>query len=107
MKDVVMLFVECVILIFDLTSSKSFAIAVTYYEYVRGYLGKNVHIILVGNNVDKVKERQVKYEDIVILQVEKDMTYFEISTTRGTNVENVYISMMEKVTKEKYLESIE
>ena len=77
------------ILLFDLTSAKSFAKIPKWHEDIVSYLGKKALIkgYLIGNKIDLNKDRIVSVIDGIRLAKALDVDYFESSALTGHNIE--------------------
>ena len=57
----------------------------------------NIVIALVGNKSDLEDQRRVSTEEAKKFSEENGLLYFECSAKTGTNVRDIFISIMEKI----------
>lgn len=74
------------LILFDLSSTDSFAAADHWLRDVNDMARDDVVKILIGNKADLVEERRVNKEDAEAYAAEHNMTYFEVSAKTGENV---------------------
>lgn len=55
-----------------------------------------IPIVLVGNKIDKERERVVSYEDGQDLSAQQDVRFFETSAVTFENVEQAFTQLIEK-----------
>jgi small GTP-binding protein len=77
------------IIVFDVTRKATF-------EHVKNWMlefqvvGKVIPIVLVGNKVDLVENREVTQDEAEVLAKELNISYIETSAKMGSNVEEVF-----------------
>ena len=78
------------LIVFDLTSHKSFEALPSWIEafYKSGPEQKNT--ILIGNKKDLVEDRQVTKEEVELFSQTNNMMYFETSAKEGESIEYVF-----------------
>lgn len=77
------------IIVFDTTRRATFEHVKTWMLEFQ-IIGKPVPIVLVGNKIDLVDEREVSREDAETLAQELNLSYIETSAKDGNNVEEVF-----------------
>ena len=86
---------------FSLTSRKSFDIAVTLHKRIvklkHGFNPKLIPMVLVGNKVDLINERQVHTIEGEELAKKFGCKYFEISTKENINIEECLIEVVRRI----------
>lgn len=86
---------------FSLTSRKSFDIAVSCRQRIvkllHGFEPKEIPMILVGNKVDLVNERQIDTKEGEELAEKFGCKYFEISTKENINVAECLIELVRRI----------
>lgn len=88
------------VVVFDVTSAKSFDEASKWIEDVRAQREDNVILFLVGNKVDLADQRQVSEEDGQKKAAEYGMTYIETSAKLGQNVKTLFKKIALKLVPE-------
>ncbi|MHA1798569.1 MAG: GTP-binding protein [Candidatus Helarchaeota archaeon] len=77
------------IIVFDVTRKDTF-------DHVKNWMlefqvvGKPIPIVLVGNKIDLIEQRQVTAEEAEVLANELNLSYIETSAKEGQNVEDVF-----------------
>ena len=78
-----------ILLVFDLTSSKSFDNALgRWNEFIHNQSAVNIPVVLVGNKCDCFERRQISNDRIQTICDEMELSYFDVSakTRLGVNV---------------------
>ena len=85
-----------IILVFDLTSTKSFTEIESWLEEIKtNFPTKNeVSILLIGNKSDLISERKLNFIDVTKFANKHSLEYVEVSAKDGTNI----ITAFEKLT---------
>ena len=81
----------CAIVVYDIANKKSFENISSWIEEVKDNSLKVITIILVGNKIDLIKEREVSTEEGKELADKNNITFFETSAKTGKNVDDVFI----------------
>ena len=76
------------ILVFDITSERSYKQLEFWYNFVREKYG-DIPIHIVGNKVD-IEDRKVK-ADMISFHREKSLNYIEVSAKTGFNIEQLLL----------------
>lgn len=90
------------ILVFSITSRKSFENVKAFYDQVRSIRGGNqVSIYLVGNKRDLAAQRQVATIEAVVLAAKLRLgePYYEVSAKTGENVDRVFYSVVKDIRR--------
>lgn len=86
------------LLVFDITNRESFANLSTWLEEAQKNAEPHKPVfVLVGNKTDQEKQREVLREDALKFAKKYDMEYFETSAKSGSNVDEVFQSLAQKI----------
>jgi GTPase KRas len=91
-----------VILLYSITSRKSFESVKAFYDQVRSIRGgSQVSIYLVGNKRDLAAQRQVATIEAVVLAAKLRLgePYYEVSAKTGENVDRVFYSVVRDIRR--------
>jgi len=80
----------CAIIVYDVTSESSFKATKDWIEECKKYTKDSIHLVLVGNKIDLVKQRKVTMEEGKNLAEENGMAFFEASALTGENIEKIF-----------------
>ena len=86
---------DIIILIYDVTDKKSFENIKGFYDQIKNETTGEVHIILLGNQIDK-EGREVTKEQGEKLAKELGMIFFECSAKTGENINDIFDKIIEK-----------
>jgi small GTP-binding protein len=94
---------EAVILIFDLTSRKSFESIPKWYEDIKKYLMSDTDIIgfILGNKEDLIESRLIGEKNAIKIAKELNLDYIETSALTGKNVELSFHKIAEALINSK------
>ena len=85
-----------ILLVFDITSQKSFDKIKNYYvANIREKCKKNIPIILLGNKTDLDDKRVVSQEQAIDLAVNEEFVYKETSCLKNENVADAFETIIE------------
>jgi small GTP-binding protein len=85
-----------ILLVFDITSKKSFDKIKDYYvANIREKCKKNIPIILLGNKTDLDDKRVVSQEKAIDLAVNEEFVYKETSCLKNENVADAFETIIE------------
>ena len=89
---------DCAIIVYDITSKKTFQSVKGWIEDCKSYVGNKTPLfVLVGNKIDLKNEREVKKEEGQALAKEYDILFFESSALTGYNIENIFTNSCYKI----------
>lgn len=88
------------VVVFDITSAKSFNEASKWIEDVKTQREDNVILFLVGNKLDLADQRQVSVEEAEKKAADYNMTYVETSAKMGQNVKTLFKKIALKLVPE-------
>ena len=83
-------------IVFDLTSPKTFQKAVEWIEELHKNADANIVIALVGNKLDLIQDRKILKEEALKFAEENGLFYYECSAKTGENVSVIFIDFMQK-----------
>ena len=81
---------DAVIIVYDITSPKSFDNAKQWIRETELFMDSDVLIVLVGNKSDLYETRKVQYYDGHKLAQEKHLQFFETSAKYDNNIETLF-----------------
>eukprot|EP00826_Nyctotherus_ovalis_P009076 TRINITY_DN12374_c0_g1_i18.p1 TRINITY_DN12374_c0_g1~~TRINITY_DN12374_c0_g1_i18.p1 ORF type:complete len:207 (-),score=68.55 TRINITY_DN12374_c0_g1_i18:299-919(-) len=81
------------IVVFDLTSKKSFSHVMSWVKEAKEVTSENISITIVGNKSDELKRRVVEPEDAANFAGERGCLYAETSAATGANIEDIFRKM--------------
>ena len=87
------------VIVFDITSRRSFADLGRWVDEVRGEVG-NIHTIFVGNKTDLSEDREIKTEEGKDYAEKMDGEYIESSAKFGDQVQDIFIPFIEAALKQ-------
>ena len=92
-----------IILIYDISNRKTFDNVKSWIESIKEEVSSKVLIVLVGNKIDKIEEREVKKVEGEDLAEELKLPFYECSALTGENINNAFLGLARKLveTKEK------
>ena len=82
----------CAIIVYDITSEKSFASVKEWVEECKLYTNKNTHLVLVANKTDLEEERKITKEQGEELAQEYGMEFYESSALSGSNINEIFVN---------------
>ena len=87
---------DCCLLVYDITSEKSFLEIKDYYiQNIKEKCKKNIKVVLLGNKTDLEENRQVSSQEGADLSLENDYTFMETSCLKNTNVADAFETLIE------------
>ena len=94
---------DAIIIVYDITSTKSFENAKIWIKEVEQYVDSSVLAVLAGNKSDLYINRKVQYFQGYQLAQEKQMEFFETSAKYDNNIETLFQFIAHKLysTKKK------
>lgn len=99
---------DAIVIVYDITSEKSFDNAQIWIKEVEQYLDSNVLAVLVGNKSDLYMDRKVQYFQGYQLSQDKNMEFFETSAKYDSNIETLFQFIAHKLynTKKKSIKKV-
>lgn len=94
-----MLRVQGVILMYDITEPVSFENVKKWFKSIRENTNEKMPIVLVGNKIDLEDKRKVSIEKGEKLAEEYEIKFFEASAKDNRNVEEAFIEIAKEVMK--------
>ena len=99
--------VHGIFLVFDVTNRESFHDILKWLEIAQQYCTENsVSIILIGNKIDQVHERQVSVEEGRAIAGVHNLSFMEASALNVESIENMFKTMIQLLVKAVNLSSI-
>lgn len=89
------------ILVYDVTDKESLVEAERWLDVVRRERGEEVTVLLLGNKIDLVEDRQVSAEEGRAWAEERGLLHFEASAKTGEGVERAFVRVVEKALEER------
>ena len=87
------------LVVYDITNNESFDTLDYWIEEIKSNSQEISKMILVGNKCDMEKERKIKKEDGKSFAKKKQIKFFEVSAKEGTNVSEVFQSLVKDILK--------
>ncbi|XP_056133770.1 EF-hand calcium-binding domain-containing protein 4B-like [Lampris incognitus] len=75
-----------VVVMYDVTVEESFKAVRPWLANVQEAAGEGVPILLLGNKMDMVEDREVSFKDAELLAYENRVMFYEVSAYTGSNV---------------------
>lgn len=86
------------IIVFDITSSKSFQDAKEWYNEIKKRMNSGLPlVILVGNKCDLAVSRQVEYNDANKYSQDNNIIYLETSAKSGYNIQTLFYKIAHNI----------
>lgn len=95
-----------IVLVYDITSEKSFANIATWLTNINKHASSNVIKILVGNKLDQADNRVISTERGQTLAEQLEVCFFETSALDGSNVRQMFLAVIGEML-DSYLENEE
>lgn len=77
-------------IVFDVTNENSFNNLDGWINDVTSYCPEGIYIIIVGNKIDKIKDRKISTDTAINYCKSKNISYFETSASEGTEVNSIF-----------------
>ena len=87
----------CTILVYDITSRKSFESIKVWFDEAKTYGNENMYFVLLGNKCEMEAAREVTAFEGEQLAREHGMVFFESSAIQKINVEKAFTTVVEKI----------
>lgn len=96
---------HCIVLIFDLTNSNSFANIEKWYKDLKKNIDNfpNLEVILCGNKSDLHEEIKISSEQTKNLATKWNIEYLETSAKNGKNIQEIFINLIKKMIARKII----
>ena len=89
----------CAFVVYDITNRESFRNISKWIEDVQDNSPKSINLVLVGNKIDLVDQREVAYEEGEEFAISKGILFGETSAKTGENVDNIFIKSAESIIR--------
>ena len=86
------------LIVYDITNQESFNSIKEWIEDCQNYANDNIHMVLVGNKIDKEEERKISKEQGKELAKEHIMDFYETSAKTGENIEDIFLGLCELIS---------
>ena len=86
-----------IILIYDVTSSKTYDNVKSWVSQIREEASPNVVVYLCGNKIDMTNEREISPEDGKKLAEEFGFPFIETSAKTGININETFEDLVERI----------
>ena len=86
-----------IILVYDVTSSKSFDSILDWIRNIKEHTNNDVEIILLGNNCEMENKREITKERGENLAKEWGLQFYETSTKNNINIDESIMSLSERI----------
>ena len=98
-------FVQCVIIVFDLTKTESFENIKNWVSDVKKHFSNfnDLEIVLCGNKSDLKEEIQISEEKALGLATELNIDYLEISALNGKNIDKIFVNIINNMISKHIL----
>ena len=95
-----------IIIMYDITNYSSFNSVPEYIDKIKELKGDKFPIILIGNKIDKERERLVSEDEGKSLAEQYGIDFIEISNREGINIEEAGMNIVNRILEERKNESI-
>ena len=95
-----------IIIMYDITNYSSFDSVPEFIDKIKELKGDNFPIILIGNKIDKERERLVSEDEGKSLAEQYGIDFIEISNREGINIEEAGMNIVNRILEERKNESI-
>ena len=87
------------LVVYDISNIESFETLDYWIEEIKSNSQELSQVILVGNKCDIIDERKIKTDDGKAYAKKKNIKFFEVSAKEGTNVNQVFESLVKNILK--------
>ena len=87
------------LVVYDISNIESFETLDYWIEEIKSNSQELSQLILVGNKCDIIDERKIKTDDGKAYAKKKNIKFFEVSAKEGTNVNQVFESLVKNILK--------
>ena len=89
------------IIIYDITSEKSYINCKMWVQMIKEECGSHMQIIIVGNKSDLNDQRKIDEEEVMNYAKEQNTQYIETSCKTGENIRKAVSILCEKIMENK------
>ena len=89
------------IIIYDITSEKSYINCKMWVQMIKEECGSHMQIIIVGNKSDLTDQRKIDEEEVMNYAKEQNTQYIETSCKTGENIRKAVSILCEKIMENK------
>ena len=89
------------IIIYDITSEKSYINCTMWVQMIKEECGSHMKIIIVGNKSDLNDQRKIDEEEVMNYAKEQNTQYIETSCKTGENIRKAVSILCEKIMENK------
>jgi small GTP-binding protein len=89
------------LIVYDITKKESFENVQNWLGDIRSYADEDVGLLLIGNKVDMVDQRQVQTEEGQEWATKLGMSFLETSAKSGQGVESAFVTLVEQLFEKK------
>ena len=82
------------IIVYDITSRKSFNNIDKWIEEIKEKTNKDIKLIIIGNKIDLEEQREISTKEAIYRFKDMDIPLMETSALEDTNVNEVFINMI-------------
>jgi len=87
----------CTLLVYDVTSRKSFEDVKVWFDEAKTYGNENMYFVLLGNKCELESNREVAASEGERLARENGMLFFETSAIQKINIDKAFSVVIEKI----------
>jgi small GTP-binding protein len=88
---------DAVLLVYDISQKSSFEKIKKYYvEQIKENCNEDIPVLLLGNKIDKIDERQVSYEEGIDLALKENYEFKESTCLKNKNVAGAFEDLLER-----------
>ena len=88
-------------IVYDVTSERSFANVKQWLHEINRYSGENVAKVLVGNKCDQIDRKEVNYTTGKQLADDLGISFTESSAKSGTNINHLFLHFAQQLLSDK------
>ena len=88
---------NAIILLIDVTNSSSLEAIPDWLQEIKEFSPPSSVIYLVGTKIDKIEERKISYESCQAIARRFSLSYREVSSKTGENVDNLFATIVEEL----------
>ena len=92
-----------IILVYDVTNKDSFVKLKIWLNDAQMNVSTETEMIIVGNKIDLIEKRQVKFETLKEFGDKHNIDVFEVSAKTGEGVEDIFSNLTKKLFEKKHI----